>query len=168
MSKDRLYDLGDIRGSGESEQSCSLLPEGIVDDDESRPTPAGQSPPFSQSSPSQSAPNGYFRTPRIMHRVRFDVGETTSGEHALNDHVPTSSPEGGNWPEVEDDGSGEDFEIRRNSIGQRAPLLTNVEAPSVMVAEDLDFNVEGLLENARPKSGLMYDNPRYIEILVAG
>ena len=159
MSKDRSYDLRDIRVSREPEQFCSLLPESIVDDDENGPTPAWPSPPFSQSSLSQAAPNGSSQTPRTIHRVRFDIRETTGGEHALNDHARASRPEDGNWPEAEDDGSAEDSEIRRNSVGQRAPLLTGVEAPSVMVAEDLDFNDEGLLENARPKSGLMYDNP---------
>jgi len=38
--------------------------------------------------------------------------------------------------------------------GQRAPLLTDIEAPSIAVANDLDFNPEDLLESARPKSGL--------------
>jgi len=44
---------------------------------------------------------------------------------------------------------------RRSSTGQRAPLLTDVEAPSVTVASaDLGFNAEDLLESARPKSGM--------------
>lgn len=36
--------------------------------------------------------------------------------------------------------------------GTRAPLLTGIEAPSVTVASDFEF--EDLLENARPKSGM--------------
>jgi sodium-coupled neutral amino acid transporter 11 len=36
--------------------------------------------------------------------------------------------------------------------GQRVPLLTGIEAPSVTVASD--FNAEDLLESARPKSGM--------------
>jgi len=40
---------------------------------------------------------------------------------------------------------------RRSSTGQRAPLLTDVEAPCVTAA--LEFNAEDLLESARPKSG---------------
>jgi sodium-coupled neutral amino acid transporter 11 len=36
--------------------------------------------------------------------------------------------------------------------GQRVPLLTDIEAPSVTVAND--FNAEDLLESARPKSGM--------------
>ena len=42
---------------------------------------------------------------------------------------------------------------RRSSTGQRAPLLTDIEAPSVTLATE-DFNAEDLLESARPKSGM--------------
>lgn len=42
----------------------------------------------------------------------------------------------------------------RSANGQRAPLLTDIEAPSVTVANDMEFNPEDLLESARPKSGL--------------
>lgn len=46
---------------------------------------------------------------------------------------------------------------RRNGRGreQRLPLLTDIEAPSVTVANsDVGFSPEDLLESARPKSGL--------------
>lgn len=52
------------------------------------------------------------------------------------------------------DGSDEENHFlgaRRSSTGQRAPLLTDVEAPCVTAA--LEFNAEDLLESARPKSG---------------
>jgi len=42
---------------------------------------------------------------------------------------------------------------RRDSLGQRAPLLTDIEAPSVTLASE-EFNAEDLLESARPKSGM--------------
>ena len=42
----------------------------------------------------------------------------------------------------------------RASTGQRAPLLTAVEAPSVTFANELDFVPEDHLESARPKSGI--------------
>lgn len=154
MPKDRSYDLGDIEVSREPEQSRSLLAQGAVEDDEDGPTPH-QPSPFPQSSLSRTASNGFPRVPRSINRVRFDVGQTDSGEHALTGHGRTPSPEGGDWPEAEDDFSGDNLESRRSIAGQRAPLLTDVEAPSVMVAEDLDFNAEGLLENARPKSGII-------------
>ncbi|KAF6238194.1 hypothetical protein HO173_003828 [Letharia columbiana] len=155
MPKDRLYDLRDIEVSREPEQSRSLLAQGAVDDDEVGPSPAHQPPPFPQSSLSRTASNGFPRAPRTINRVRFDVRETDSGEHALNGHVRTPSRENGDWPEAEHDLFGNDVESRESCAGQRAPLLTDVEAPSVMVAEDLDFNAEGLLENARPKSGII-------------
>ena len=60
------------------------------------------------------------------------------------------SPGGG---EEEDWADEEDYlEARRSSTGQRAPLLTDVQAPSVTAA--LEFNPEDHLENARPKSGM--------------
>jgi sodium-coupled neutral amino acid transporter 11 len=44
---------------------------------------------------------------------------------------------------------------RRESTGQRAPLLTDIQAPSVTVAlTNLDFHPEDYLESARPKSGM--------------
>ncbi len=152
MSKDRSYDLRDETDNREREQSHFLLAQGVGDDYR---TPEPQSPHFPQSSLSHNASNGFPRSPRTVNRVRFDVGETYSGEHALNDLARTPSREGGELLEAEDDSSDDDLEIRRSSAGPRAPLLTGVEAPGVMVAEDLDFNAEGLLENARPKSGLM-------------
>ena len=190
MPQDRSFGLRDIEARREPEQSRSLLAQGAIDDEEEEgPTPAHQRPPFPQSSLSRNASKGFLRAPRTINRVRFDVADTDSGDHALNGH----SREGSDWwdfpntfshcssrsgaprqclgtvlsqkdnadldnynrPEAEDDLSGDDFENRRGSAWQRAPLLTDVEAPSVLVAEDLEFNAEGLLENARPKSGTM-------------
>jgi sodium-coupled neutral amino acid transporter 11 len=81
--------------------------------------------------------------------VRFDVIEPPTAPHASNStaHNPEED-----WLDEEDylndnDGS-------RETFGQRAPLLTDIQAPSVALANDLDFNAEDLLESARPKSGL--------------
>ena len=154
MPKDRSYDLRDIEVSREPGQHRSLLAQGAVDDEDG-PTPAHQPLPLPQSSLSRNASNDPPRAPRIINRVRFDVGETDNGEHGLNGYAPTPNREDRAWPEAEDDFSNNNSEIRRNGGEQRAPLLTDVEAPSVVVAEDLDFDAEGLLENARPKSGIM-------------
>ena len=155
MPKDRSFSLRDVEGSREPEQSRSLLAQGAVEDDEDGPTPAHPRPPIPQSSLSRTASNGFSRATRTINRVRFEIREADSDEHALNGHTRTPSQEGGDWPEAEDDLYGHDFESRSGSAGQRAPLLTDVEAPSVVVAEDLEFSAEGLLENARPKSGIM-------------
>ena len=154
MPKDRSYDLRDIEVGREPGQSRSLLAQGAVDDEDG-PTPAHQPSPFPHSSLSRTASNGPPRAPRIINRVRFDIGETDNGEHGLNGYARTTNQEDRAWPEAEDDFSENNSEIRGNSGGQRAPLLTDVEAPGVVVAEDLDFNAEGLLENARPNSGIM-------------
>lgn len=155
MPKDRVYGLRDIEACRESEQSRSLLAQGAVDDNEDWPTPAHRPHPFPQSSLSRTDSSSFPRAPRTINRVRFDVRETDSGGHALNGHARTPSREGSDWSEAEEDFSGNNSESRSSSAGQRAPLLTDIEAPSVTVAEDLGFNADGLLEMARPKSGTM-------------
>ena len=153
MPKDRPYDLRDLDVSRETDQSRSLLSQGAIDDDDGRSTPA---PPFPHSSFSRrTAFNDFPRTPRTIHRVRFDVGETDSDEHALNGHARAPIVEDLDPAVAENDFSGNDFESMMSSAGQRAPLLTDVDAPSVVVAEDLDFNPEEMLENARPTSNIM-------------
>ena len=154
MPKDRSYDLRDIEVNREPEQSRSLLAHSAGDDDEDGPTPAHQPPPLPQFSLPQTASNGLPRAPRTINRVRFDVRETDSGEHGLNGHARTRNGEGSDSPEAEDNISENNSESRRSSAVQMVPLLTDIEAPSVVVAEDLDLNAEGLLDNARPKSGI--------------
>ena len=152
MPKDRPYDLGDSDVSREPDQSRSLLSQGAIDDDDRKSTPA---PPFPQSSFSRTASKGFSRAPRTIHRVRFDVGETDSDEHALNGHARTPSVEDPNSAIAENDFSENELDSMMSSAGQRAPLLTDVEAPSVVVAGDLDFDPERLLKNARPTSNIM-------------
>ena len=154
MSKFQSYDLQDLRVGREPEQSCSLLAQGVAGDDGDISPAAHQIPSSSHSSLSQTASNGFPSAFRTVNRVRYDDGETDSVEHILSDHTRTPSQEDGNWLEAED-GFLENEPEMTSSPGQRVPLLTNVEAPSVMVAENLHFEAERLLENARPKSGLM-------------
>lgn len=153
MSKDQLYDLQDIRISREPEQSRSLLAQGVADDGDGPPA-THQIPSSSHSSLSRTASNGFPSALRTVNGVRFDDGEIDSVEHMLSDHAPTPNQEDGNWLEVEE-GFLENEPGIMSSAGQRMPLLTNDEAPSVMVAENLHFDAERVLENARPKSGLM-------------
>ena len=153
MSEDHSYDLQDIRVSREPEQFRSLLAHGVADDDGDGPPAAHQVPSSSHLSLSRTASNGFPSALRTVNRVRFDDGEIDSVEHMLGDHARTPSQEDGIWLEAEDGFLGNP-EIT-SSAGQRVPLLTNVEAPSVIVAENLHFDANRLLENARPKSGLM-------------
>ncbi|QIW97458.1 hypothetical protein AMS68_002976 [Peltaster fructicola] len=90
-----------------------------------------------QSSLAQPRANGAPRTP---HRVRFDMDEVTAA-NALQVQ---------DWIEEEDYMADT---LERRGQAQRAPLLTDIEAPSVTLATE-DFNAEELLESARPKSGL--------------
>lgn len=90
-------------------------------------------------------------TPRTQNRVRFDVEDSVHSASVHEDEEDTS------WIDEEDymssNGQGSRYGGRRDRAGQRAPLLTDIEAPSVTVAES-DFNPEDLLESSRPKSGM--------------
>ena len=103
--------------------------------------------PRRQSSFAQPRPNG---TPRTQQRVHFNIAEPETIREA-NGSVQ-QHPASDAWLDEEDfmtDDGG-----RRSSTGQRAPLLTDIEAPSVTLANDMDTNPEDFLESARPKSGL--------------
>lgn len=117
--------------------------------------PAAQTqPPYlgprRQSSFAQPRSNG---TPRTQNRVRFDVADSV---RSASVHEDEEEPDG--WVDEEDymstNGHAHRYGGRRDMSGQqRAPLLTNIEAPTVTVAES-DFNPEDLLESSRPTSGM--------------
>ena len=92
--------------------------------------------------------NGGLRTPRTSNRVRFDIEENPSNEHELVDQGGQDQLRADNPP------SPGSIDGDESQTGQRVPLLTNIEAPSVTVANDWDFNAEDYLEDARPKSGM--------------
>ncbi|KAF2766384.1 hypothetical protein EJ03DRAFT_178587 [Teratosphaeria nubilosa] len=106
----------------------------------------GRPMPRRQSSFAQPRLNG---TPRTPNRVRFEVAEPTAQPNTL---------ELDGWIEEEDFLASDDVEDggSRDSRGQRAPLLTDIQAPSMALSNDLSdsFNPADLLESARPKSGL--------------
>ena len=94
------------------------------------------------------------RTPRTANRVRFDIVDRTTDE-TTGRELAGDAANVREWIHDEDYLSNNSLDRSRSSIGQRAPLLTGIEAPSVTVATaDLDFNAEDLLESARPKSGM--------------
>jgi sodium-coupled neutral amino acid transporter 11 len=148
------------RESHAEEESEGLLSNVMHDDQQQPQQPRRQSPfqekppaPRRQSAIAQPRVDG---TPRTQNRVRFDVIEPPSAPArggTINGNSSTAHNSGEDWLEEEDylhesDGS------REPSSGQRAPLLTDIQAPSVALANDLDFNAEDHLESARPKSGL--------------
>jgi len=121
----------------------------------SPPVPAENEPHGKrQSSISQPTLDGQRRTPRTMNRVRFDLEEHAEEDDLLSngrDH----SPDNAGW--LDD----EDYELEeagrqggRRNTGQRIPLLTDIEAPSVTLATSDDFFPEDHLEHARPRSGM--------------
>ena len=132
-------DAHDIVSSGEQEQGSLLTAESHQDE-----SAAPQRGPLRPSSIPQPSPTGTPRTPRTPNRVRFDIDE---GSNRHNQSALSPEIEDEEWLEVEDY-----RQSRRSSTGQRAPLLTDMEAPSVTAA--LEFNAEDHLESARPKSGM--------------
>lgn len=158
-SDDRLNArLTEQRGHDE-EEARSLLSASSNDEDDlvvhpgpANPTSTRPVPPKRQSSISQPLPDGQRRTPRTPNRVRFDLDEQPEEQEQLsNGHVRPS--EDMSWMDEEDylgGGNG----AARSSTGQRAPLLTGIEAPSVTVATSEEFFPEEHLESARPRSGL--------------
>ncbi|KZF25697.1 putative amino acid transporter [Xylona heveae TC161] len=129
----------------ETEEASSLLSS---HSSETEPLERPPPPPRRQSSISQPPPNGAPRTPRTLNRVRFDIDEESPRSSTEERRMSDS------WT-VDDDFLADSSPWgRRASGGQRAPLLTDVEAPSVTVATEADFNAEDHLESARPRSGM--------------
>lgn len=86
--------------------------------------------------------------PRTPNRVRF--------KEANEEDTPPSSPHAPRAPAVLGWVDDEDYMNQEGQEGDRMPLLTDIEAPSVTLAsaDDEDFNAEDLLETSRPKSGM--------------
>ncbi|KAI0011700.1 aspartic peptidase domain-containing protein [Xylariaceae sp. FL0662B] len=95
--------------------------------------------------------DGAVKTPRTPNRVRFDLRPTNIPPPANGEHDRPDSP--GDYFDVAEPDSPDG----RDSTTSRYPLLTDIEAPSVTVAnslddDDIDEWVER--ERTRPKSGL--------------
>ncbi|PGH36343.1 solute carrier family 38 (sodium-coupled neutral amino acid transporter), member 11 [[Emmonsia] crescens] len=151
-------DRFDVRKNGENgadaEESRALL---SLDEDEPLTQPApSQLPPQPPPTSKPQAPiyippsNGQPRTPRTPNRVRFDLDDDTDEEEERNEPVGHPS----SWLEEDDYMNANGSRFGRSSTGQLAPLLTNIEAPSVTLATLDDFFPEDHLEGARPRSGL--------------
>lgn len=150
---------GHSQPDGDStEEAEALLSNSLANDEYPtlRSTPASAAlPNRHQSSFSKPPPHGQPRTPRTSNRVRFDIEERDSIAQAPNGHTQRTSEEPRDWLDDEDYFPGQPNGSRGSITGQREPLLTGIEAPSVTVANtDLSFNAEDLLETARPKSGM--------------
>lgn len=141
MPKNHSDDAQDLQNSGEHEQSLSV---GSVDYNNAIAAPH-RAPPRQQPSIARPVAPGTPRTPRTPNRVRFDIEET---QCSSNDRADYSSDEPEEWLEEEDYSGGGG----RSNTGLRAPLLTDIDAPSVVTALEIDFH--DLLETARPKSGM--------------
>lgn len=141
MPRELLHEPLDV------EQSEGLLSrEDIHGPHSAAPPSRPLHPSGRQSSFSKRATNGAPRTPN---RVRFNIQE--EDEEAPGEASQAQLDMNG----VLDDEDYLSTSARgRASTGQRAPLLTGIEAPAVTIASELDFNPEDHLESARPKSGM--------------
>lgn len=99
-----------------------------------------------QSSLAQHRPDG---TPRTANRVRFQV-EDDAGHGQDN----VAHEDADDWLEEDDYMSNGFAHHGRGSYGQRAPLLTDIEAPSVTIASEFELDPEDLLDSAKSKSGM--------------
>ena len=138
-------------GSEDAEDTRALLgstnndhPADVDPDDDVSPRlrPSRRQSPLQ----SQAAPP---RTPRTTNRVRFDLAENeNAANHTMEEEGDEEERSNGYLPR---------YHTSSGSTGQRAPLLTDIEAPSVTVANtSLHVNMEELLEDVnRPKSGML-------------
>ncbi|KAL4785753.1 transmembrane amino acid transporter protein-domain-containing protein [Aspergillus varians] len=147
--------LAEANGPAEPE-SQRLLPDLSNDEeynDASHPDISNSTPDEPPSRTTASPlPDGQRRAPRTQNRVRFDLEDDTEDESHTNGDNRNS--EEVLWLD-EEDYAGTDRGISgRHHSGQRIPLLTNIEAPSVTLATSDEFFPEEHLESARPRSGM--------------
>ena len=138
-----------------SQEAQSLLPSASISEDSPRSGPISPRPINThqrQSSFSKKTLDGSSRTPN---RVRFNVpesAESNDGVELQNRRGQDGSPD---WLDNEDYFSHANGGTRRSSTGQRAPLLTGIEAPSITVAtETFDGSADDEMAHRRPKSGV--------------
>ena len=152
-------DARSLLGSASNDYPADVDPD---NDDLPRLRPSRrQSPLHSQDAAVAAGP---LRTPRTTNRVRFDLAE--NNEHAMKQQQQQEEEEeeeeGDDEEDERGDGNGHlpryhTSSASRSTGGQRAPLLTGIEAPSVTVANtSVRVNMEELLEDVnRPKSGMV-------------
>jgi sodium-coupled neutral amino acid transporter 11 len=143
-----------LSGSSDTDDDNDLvIHPGRTDHDNSNShTTPHRSTVTRQSSISQPPLDGERRAPRTPNRVRFDLDDELEEEpRPSNGHA--RSGEDTSWVE-DDDYLSDDPSRHRSSTGQMAPLLTDIEAPSVTLATSDDFFPEDHLESARPRSGM--------------
>lgn len=155
-------DVDDFLGANQQEASA-LLSSTSLSRESPDPQPISPQSRFPcsinthqrQSSFSKKGINGSSRVPRTPNRVRFsfpEPAEQNSGIELQDQQRRDASPE---WLDNEDYFSHANGGTRRSSTGQRAPLLTGIEAPSVRVAaEAFEGNIDQEIYQSRPKSGV--------------
>jgi sodium-coupled neutral amino acid transporter 11 len=128
-------------------------------DDNSTPSTGILSPPSTENGEvavHEVGADAYLEqpTPRTATRVRFQLDDEPDlsqlGPSNINYSQDTDEDA---WTEEEDYLTSHAGAGRRDEFSHHAPLLTDLEAPSVTVANS-DFNAEDHLETARPRSGL--------------
>lgn len=139
-----------IGGSNSSDDEHHLLSQSSNASSSEEDLIVASNPDISVSSraalPSITTPNLVNPTPRTPNRVRFALDDD-SAEDVIELIEPAEEDEM-RWTNEED------YVHSDDETAGRAPLLTRIAAPSVVVANDLDANE--LLGTDRPKSGGFY------------
>lgn len=158
-------DARSLLGSASNDNPADVDP----DDNDVTTTPRlrpsrRQSPLHSNSHPQDAAAAAAVRTPRTTNRVRFDLTLAENNEHVMKQQQQQEEEEEEEEGDEEERGGANGHLPRYHtsssssgSTGQRAPLLTGIEAPSITVANtSVRVNMEELLEDVnRPKSGML-------------
>ncbi|KAI5300595.1 hypothetical protein KEM56_002338, partial [Ascosphaera pollenicola] len=99
--------------------------------------------------------NTDIRPPRTQNRVRFDItdDDDDNDDGDVEAHGQSGAGRGTNWVNEDDYLDDDDGRIHSESH-QSAPLLTNIEAPSVTVATSSALSPEDAPEDSHSKSGL--------------
>ncbi|KAL3481602.1 amino acid transporter [Aspergillus californicus] len=145
------YSLAEANGHAELESQHLILDPSSEDHNDVKSINSTPDEPLSRSTASPLS-DEQRRTPRTQNRVRFDI-EDDSEEEGRTDENRRES-EDGLWLNEEDYGNTDGSLLGRHHTGQRIPLLTNIEAPSVTLATSEEFFPEEHLESARPRSGM--------------
>ena len=153
MPKNHLLDVRKRESAGEHREPLLGSSNEIEDS-----TGALVLQPFASrrhSSITRPQAQGFPRTPRTSNRVRFDIQERKSSSGSRSND-PGLRDEARDGVDEEDDFTHHNTAARENHTSQRAPFLTDIEAPGVAVANgDQNSQLEDLFENPRPKSGTM-------------
>lgn len=153
----RSIDYAPVNRDDEDDFESLLPPDNhyVTGSTAASPRTLSPRPPTTPRRQSSFAQNRADGTPRTPNRVRFEFEQSILSED-------TDGLADSHWLDGPNSMNGNGHKANGRLFGQRAPLLTDMDAPSILLAceddgedaDESDFNPEDLLETARPKSGM--------------